>query len=83
MEDVPFRIRTADQTREAEITASRSSTGRELLQLATAKWQMPSDIDYRLQNTSRHCYIEPDQTLSKDVLLPNDMLQIEPVLVAG
>jgi hypothetical protein len=83
MQDVPFRIRTADQTREAEISASRASTGRELLQLATAKWQMAADTEYRLQNTTRHCYIEPDQTLSKDVLLPHDVLQIEPVLVAG
>ncbi|MBV8189080.1 MAG: hypothetical protein JOY64_04505 [Alphaproteobacteria bacterium] len=83
MKDVQFRIRTPDQTREAEITADRGSTGRELIALAAAKWQMPTDTEYRLQNTSRHAYIQPEQKLSEDVVGPQDVLQVEPVLVAG
>ncbi len=83
MNDVTFRIRTADQTREAEITAARDSTGRDLLELAMAKWQMPSDTEYRLQNTSRRDYIQPEQCLSENVLAANDVLQVEPILVAG
>jgi hypothetical protein len=83
MKDVQFRMRTPDQTREAEITADRASTGRELIALAASKWQMPADTEYRLQNTSRHSYIAPDQKLSEDVVGPQDVLQVEPVLVAG
>lgn len=83
MKDVQFRVRTPDQTREAEITANRASTGGELIALAATKWQMPSDTEYRLQNTSRHLYIRPEQRLSEDLVGPEDVLQVEPVLVAG
>ncbi|HUN41594.1 MAG TPA: hypothetical protein VMU81_15010 [Acetobacteraceae bacterium] len=83
MSDVQFRIRTPDQTREAEITSDRASTGRDLIELAASKWHMPADTEYRLQNTSRHSYIPPSQKLTEDVVAPNDVLQVEPVLVAG
>ena len=83
MDDVEFRIRTPDQTREAEITAKRSSTGQDLLALAAERWHMPAGTEYRLQNTSRKLYIDPSQPLSPDVVGPQDVLQVEPVLVAG
>ena len=44
---------------------------------------MPVDTEYRLQNTSRRSYIQPEQKLSADVVGPQDVLQVEPVLVAG
>jgi hypothetical protein len=83
MDDVQFRIRTPDQTREAEITADRASTGQDLISLAAERWQMPADVEYRLHNTTRRFYIQPDQKLSQDVIAPQDVLQLEPVLVAG
>jgi len=83
MQDVQFRIRTPDLTREDEINAQRSSTGQDVIALATQRWQMPADTEYRLQNTSRKLYIDPGQSLTPDVVGPQDVLQVEPVLVAG
>jgi len=78
-----FRIRTPDQTREAEITADRGRTGQDLISEAAKQWHLPPETEYRLHNATRHFYIHPDQKLSQDVVAPQDVLQVEPVLVAG
>jgi hypothetical protein len=83
MSDVQFRMRMFDDTREAEITADRDQTGQDLIAEAARLWQMDPNVQYRLLNTTRHFYIQPEQKLSQDVVAPQDVLRLEPVLVAG
>jgi len=83
MSDVKVIIRTADQTRKAEITVARASTGGDIIQAAVDNWSMPSDTDYSLVNTTSGKAVLPSQTLSEDVVTDGNILEVQPVLVAG
>jgi len=83
MSDVKIFIRTADQTRKAEVSLARSSTGGDVIQAAVDNWSLPSDTDYSLVNTSSGKAILSTQTLGDDVVKDSDILEVQPVLVAG
>ena len=52
MPDVKFIIRTADQTRKAEVEMDRASVGSDILQAAVDNWALPTDTDYSLVNVT-------------------------------
>lgn len=52
MSEVKVIIRTADQTRKAEVELARTNTGGDVIQAAVDKWSLPTDTDYSLVNTS-------------------------------
>jgi hypothetical protein len=83
MSELNIVIRTADQTRKAEVTLSRDNVGKDVIQAAVDNWTLPTDTDYSLVNTSTGKVISPQQTLSSDIVMPGNTLEVQPVLVAG
>ena len=83
MAEVTFVVRTADKTRKNEVTVSRENTGADIIQAAVDKWSLPTDTDYRLVNATSGKSILPTATLVEDVVKDNEVLEVQPVLVAG
>jgi len=83
MSEVKIIIRTADQTRKAEVSLARSSTGGDVIQAAVDNWSLPSDTDYSLVNTSSGKAVLAGQALGEDVVQDGNILEVQPVLVAG
>lgn len=83
MSDVALVVRTADKTRKAEIKLSRSNTGGDVMQAAVDNWKLPVDVDYSLVNTTTGSVISSGQALSNVVVSDGDVLEVQPVLVAG
>ena len=83
MSEVKVIIRTADQTRKAEVVMARSNTGGDVIQAAVENWSMPTDTDYSLVNTSSGKSIGPLQALTDEIVKDGQILEVQPVLVAG
>lgn len=83
MADVKFIIRTADQTRKAEVEMDRASVGSDILQAAVDNWALPTDTDYALVNVTTGRSLVPSQLLDEAFVKPGDILEVQPVLVAG
>jgi hypothetical protein len=83
MPEVRVLIRTADQTRKAEVTMSRDNTGGDVVQAAVGNWSLPTDTDYTLVNTANQKTITPGQPLTEETVKDGDVLEVQPVLVAG
>ncbi|MDR1826974.1 MAG: hypothetical protein LBR29_01445 [Methylobacteriaceae bacterium] len=83
MDMVIIILRTADQARKAELTLQRSNTGADVIQAAVDNWNLPIDTDYSLINAGSGKNILPTQRLLDDVVKDGDVLEIQPVLVAG
>ncbi len=81
-QDLRLQVRTADQTRRAELTLDPGSTGADLIQAAVDNWRLPADTDYTLVNTTTGRALTPAENLSRSVR-PGDLLEVQPVLVAG
>jgi hypothetical protein len=81
--DLKLYVRTADQTRRAELTLERSRTGADLIQAAVDNWRLPGDTDYALVNTTTGRALAPDATLDESEVKEGDLLEVQPVLVAG
>jgi hypothetical protein len=83
MSEVKIIIRTADQTRKAEVAMDRNNTGGDVIQAAVDNWSLPTDTDYSLVNTSSGKAIMPAQALNEDIVKDGHILEVQPVLVAG
>lgn len=83
MSDVNIVVRTADQTRKAEVTIPRESAASEVIQGAVDNWNLPADTDYSVTNVSKNKVLPPSQTLTEDAVSDGDILEVQPVLVAG
>ena len=83
MTEVKVIIRTADQTRKAEVTMARTNTGADVIQAAVDNWSLPTDTDYSLVNTSSGKSVPPGQALSEGLVADGAVLEVQPVLVAG
>ena len=81
-QDLKLQVRTADQTRRAELTLDPGSTGADLIQAAVDNWRLPADTDYTLVNTTTGRALTPAENLSRSVR-PGDLLEVQPELVAG
>ena len=81
--DVKFIVRTADQTRKAEVEMDRSSIGSDIIQAAVDNWALPADTDYALVNVTTGKSLVPMQLLDETLVKPGDILEVQPVLVAG
>jgi hypothetical protein len=82
MSDRKLTLRTADQSRRAEIDFDQNSTGSEIIQAAVDNWALPVDMDYTLVNTTSGQVLSPSQSLERQVKT-GDVLEVQPVLVAG
>ena len=83
MEQVKVIVRTADQTRKAEVEMERSNTGADVMQAAVDNWALPTDTDYSLVNVSTGQVLAPSQALEKGSVDDGNILEVQPVLVAG
>jgi hypothetical protein len=81
-EPMSLVVRTADQTRRAELTLDGHQTGADILQAAVDNWALPDDTDYTLVNATTGKALMPGDALSRGVR-PGDVIEIQPVLVAG
>jgi hypothetical protein len=81
--DVKVSLRTADQTRRAELDMDRGQSAGELIQSAVDHWALPTDTDYTLVNVTTGRVIAPRQVLDEDAVGDGDLLEVQPVLVAG
>lgn len=75
-------LRTADQTRRAELELSEQGLGSEVLQSAMDHWSLPEQTDYSLVNTSTGEVLNPGESLVGKVK-DGDILEVQPILVAG
>jgi len=80
--DMSLVVRTADQTRRAELSLDPASTGADIIQAAVDNWALPGDTDYTLVNATTGRAVTPGEALSTAVR-PGDVLEVQPVLVAG
>jgi len=83
MEQVKIIVRTADQTRKAEVEMERTNTGADVMQAAVDNWALPTDTDYSLVNVSTGQVLAPMQALEKGTVEEGNILEVQPVLVAG
>jgi hypothetical protein len=82
-EEFKLAVRTADQTRRAELTLERERTAAEIIESAVAHWAMPADADYALVNVTTGKALSPHETLAQSGVKEGDVLEVQPVLVAG
>jgi hypothetical protein len=80
--DLKIILRTADQTRRAELELTDQGLGSEILQSAMDNWALPEQTDYSLVNTTTGEVLNPGESLAGKVK-DGDVLEIQPVLVAG
>jgi len=76
-------MKTADQLHKAEVTIEPSYTPKDLIETAVLNWSLPTDTDYNLVNTTKNITIASNATLASLNIQEGDVLEIQPVLVAG
>jgi hypothetical protein len=75
-------VRTADQTRRAELDVAVERSGAELIQSAVDHWALPADADYTIVNVTTGRTLNPRDAIGQGAR-PGDLLEVQPVLVAG
>jgi hypothetical protein len=83
MTEVKIIVRTADQARKAEVVMPRDKTAAEVIQAAVDNWALPTDTNYSIVNVSTGNSIAPAVRLEEKIVKDGDILEIQPVLVAG
>jgi len=83
MTDITVIIRTADQARKSELTVSVLQTGADVIQAAVDNWSLPKDTDYSLVNTRTTKPLQPASSLEEQGVQNGDVLEVQPLLVAG
>jgi hypothetical protein len=81
-DDVKLTIRTADQTRRAQVGVAADQSVAELIQAAVDNWKLPTDADYTLVNVTRGTTVVTSRRVG-EIASPGDVLEVQPVLVAG
>jgi hypothetical protein len=76
-------IRTADQTRKAEIQLPSNLRIEQLVQQAQKQWNLPEGVSYalRLERTGKQ--LDPASTLEAMGVSSGDVLELYPILEAG
>jgi hypothetical protein len=82
-DEINLIIRTADQTRKAEVTVPMKMHCSEIISGAIDNWSLDKTVDYTVSNVSNGIALDPDHTIEKSGISDGDMLEIQPVLVAG
>jgi hypothetical protein len=83
MSDLKLIVGTADRARKAEIELQQQMTGADVIQAAVEKWSLPRDTDYSLVNDTQKKTLNPSDTLERAGVTTGDVLEVQPVLVAG
>jgi hypothetical protein len=85
MSEINLIVRTADKARKAEIAVAETQTCGDIIQAAVDNWALPKDVDYTVVNVSKSPpqTLKPIDTLSLAGVATGEILEIQPVLVAG
>jgi len=85
MSDMELTLRTADRARKAEVTVDDGQTCGEVVQSAVENWTLPADSQYTLTNVSKEppVTLDPSTDLADSGVLTGEILEIQPVLIAG
>lgn len=75
-------VQMHDKTRKAEVTLSRSTTTKDLLEETKKNWSLPNQ-DYNVTNLTKGRKLLPNDQFTEENVSDKDVLQIEPILVAG
>ena len=67
-QSIKLYVRTADQTRRAELNLDPGSTGADVIQAAVDNWTLPADTDYTLVNTTTGRALAPGHGLCPPAL---------------
>jgi hypothetical protein len=81
-ENLKLVIRTADQSRKAQVEVASGQSAADLIQAAVDNWKLPADTDYTLVNVTRGTTVPASQRVGS-VADAGDVLEVQPVLVAG
>jgi hypothetical protein len=81
-DNVKLVIRTADQSRKAQVEVESGQSAADLIQAAVDNWKLPTDTDYTLVNVTRGTTVPASQRVGS-VADAGDVLEVQPVLVAG
>lgn len=76
-------LRTADQTRKAEVSLDPNFTGADVIQASVDNWNLPTDTDYSIVSTNNGKILSPNMSLQASGIKDGDILEVQPVLVAG
>ena len=83
MPDITVIVRTADQTRKAEVKMSTDNSGADVIDAAVSNWSLSRDTEYTLVNASTSKSLQPRESLSANGVKDGDILEVQPVLSAG
>jgi sulfur carrier protein ThiS len=75
-------VQMYDRTRKAEVSLSRSTTTRDLLEETKRNWSLPN-VEYRVTNITKNKELLPKDQFTEENVSDKDVLQIEPILQAG
>jgi hypothetical protein len=81
-ENLKLVIRTADQSRKAQVEVESAQSASQLIQAAVDNWKLPTDTDYTLVNVTRGVTVPASQAVGS-IADPGDVLEVQPVRVAG
>ena len=79
---VSVLVQMHDKTRKAEVTLSRSTTTKDLLEETKKNWSLPNQ-DYSVTNLTKGRKLLPKDQFTEENVSDKDVLQIEPIIVAG
>ena len=75
-------VQMYDRTRKAEVSLSRSTTTRDLLEETKRNWSLPN-VEYRVTNMTKNKELMQKDQFTEENVSDKDVLQIEPILQAG
>ena len=80
--NVSVIVQMYDRTRKAEVSLSRSTTTKDLLEETKRNWSLPN-VEYRVTNMTKNKELLPKDQFTEENVSDKDVLQIEPILQAG
>ena len=83
MKNLQVILRTADQSKKAEIDVPEDMTGNQVIEAAVNNWLLPKDITYTLVNATRNQLLNASQTVASQGVQSGDMLSLDTTLTAG
>lgn len=83
MKNLQVILRTADQSKKAEIDVPEDMTGNQVIEAAVNNWLLPKDITYTLVNATRNQLLNASQTVASQGVQPGDLLSLDNTLTAG
>jgi len=83
MKNLQVILRTADQSKKAEIDVPENMTGNQVIEAAVNNWLLPKGVTYTLVNSTRNQVLNASQAISKQGVQEGDLLSLDTTLTAG